>query len=144
MAQLDVKMDLTALQLLELLIGFSEIEGGEEWKAPIIAIHSAIKALEEDYPELLTDVWFEDYSIRTYSERIETALATLGAAGFAEVSNPRYQYVSISHKHRRGFVDHLRKNLSKEAIEHVKEASRVFDAALTEWADAGESAHDRV
>lgn len=130
MAQLDAPVDLTALQTIELLIGFSDLGHDGKWRIPIRAIHEAVETLKDEYSDLLTDIWFEEYSVRPYSARIEMALATLGATGFAEVSNPRYESITVLDEHRAQFREHLECQFSQKLIERARQAASEFDEAL--------------
>ena len=130
MAPVVLSVDLTALQTIELLIGFSNLTHEGKWRVPIRAIHEAVERLQTDYPDLLTDIWFEEYSIRPYSARIELALATLGATGFAEVSNPRYKSITVLDEHRAQFREHLASQFPPEVISRARQAAKQFDQAL--------------
>ena len=103
MAPVVLSVDLAALQTIELLVGFADRAREGKWRVP-----------------------------RPYSARIELALATLGATGFAEVSNPRYKSITVLDEHRAQFREHLASQFPPEVISRARQAAKQFDQALIE------------
>jgi len=127
----EEKIDLTGLQSVELIIGYSDLSCSQEtWSASIVGIHAAFSELKELYPEFFIDIWFEEYFIKPYSRSVDSALSCLMAMGIAYANSPKYDTIYIDKKYKKEIIAHLHKDLPDKIMNQGKEISKKFDEII--------------
>jgi len=124
-------MEPTALQAVELMIGFSEIGlSGDTWSISKQSVYDAIYELKPKYPDLFSDIFFSNHTLRPYSTSIESALSTLMTVGLMYMDSPKFKNIFVGKKAKDDFIPYLSSCVSKDIFLLGKEAAKDFDKII--------------
>lgn len=127
------KNELGTLAILQVIIAQStRKDANGDWRVPIQAVHQALAEARNKYPDLLRGVPFSKYSLSPYSPAVESALASLGAAGLVTVENPRFKWLKVAERDREAFLDNMKK-VDPNALNELKEVIETFDAEVEKY-----------
>ena len=133
----EERIDLTGLQSVELIIGYSNLLCSQEtWSASINGMHAAFSELKARYSEFFTDIWFDENLIKPYSRSVDSALSCLMTIGIAYVNSPKYDTIYIEKKYKDEIIAHLSKDLPDKIMSQGKEISKKFDEIIENFEKA--------